>query len=278
MTHAALEIENIENILDLHVHAGPDVRARKLTALETARAAHAAGWRGFVFKNHHAPTVIPAALLAETVSGLIVRGGLALNESVGGLNPAAVDAALRMGAAQIWLPTLDAAHERAFRGLPGGLRALDERGRLVDAMQEILRLIAAHDCILGLGHLSRDEIKAVVQAGRELGIGKLLVNHPEINFMNLPVAAQRELAAPGVWFERCYVRANQAVDWDGLAAVIRAVGVASSVLATDLGQPDNPDPIAGMNEMLMELSQRGFTRAELQTMACVNPARLLGLN
>src|SRR5688572_11330163 len=134
----------LEGVIDLHVHAGPDVRVRKTTALELARAAQAAGMRGFLFKNHHAPTVISAATLREAVPGLEVFGGLVLNESVGGLNPLAVEAALKMGAAAIWMPTLDAAHERRFRGQPDvGITVLAEGGQLRPAVHEILRLIAA---------------------------------------------------------------------------------------------------------------------------------------
>lgn len=195
----------LDGVIDLHVHAGPDVRPRKTTALELARAACAAGLRGFLFKNHHAPTVVSAAALREAVPGLEVFGGLALNESVGGLNPAAVEAA------------------------------------------------------------------------RACGVRKVLVNHPEIEFLNLSPTAQRELAGPGVWFERCAVCVKGALDWDGFAAGIRAVGVETTVLATDLGQPENPDPITGMKEMLAQLARRDFTYRELEVMACRNPAVLLGL-
>lgn len=269
----------LEGVIDLHVHAGPDVRRRKTTALALAQAARAAGMRGFVFKNHHAPTVVSAAVLREAVPGLQVFGGVALNRSVGGLNPAAVEAALNMGAAEIWMPTLDAAHERAYRGqLGAGITILDERGQLLSAVQEIVRMIAASDAILGLGHISLAEMRALLPAARECGVGKILVNHPEMNFLDLSPAAQRELAGPGVYFERCYVRANCAVDWDGFAAGIRALGVETTVLATDLGQPDNTDPINGMIEMLQELARRDFTRRELETMACKNPATLLGLS
>ncbi len=268
----------LDGVIDLHVHAGPDVRPRTMTALALAGRARAAGMRGFLFKNHHAPTVISAAALREAVPGVEVFGGLALNESVGGLNPAAVDAALKMGAAAIWMPTLDAAHERAFRGHRGqGISVLNPAGQLRDAVQEILRLIAASDAILGLGHLSFREMTALVPAACAFNVRKIVVNHPEINFLNLSVTEQRELAGSGVLFERCYVRANSAVDWDGFAAGIRALGFESTVLATDLGQPDNPDPVAGMREMLRELARRDFTRQELHIMSCRNPAILLGL-
>lgn len=269
----------LEDVIDLHVHAGPDVRPRKMRALELAQAARSAGMRGFLFKNHHVPTVVSAAVLREAVPGLEVFGGLVLNESVGGFNPFAVEAAVKMGAAEIWLPTLDATHQRAFRGHPNsGLCVLDEEGNLFDSVQEILGLVAGSECILGLGHLSFREMGAVIQAGRTLGMRKMLVNHPEINFLALSTAMQRELAGPGVYFERCYVRDHSSIDWNGLAKVIRDVGVETTVLATDLGQPDNLDPVTGMQEMLHQLAERGFTREELKIMACQNPAILLELD
>lgn len=267
----------IAGAIDLHVHAGPDTRPRKLTALELVRAAREAGMRGLLLKNHDTPTTSLAATLGELCPGFAVRGGLVLNEAVGGFNPAAVETALRMGAAEIWMPTHDAARERAFRGRPGGLTVLDRDRRLRAKVREIIRLISGSNAILGTGHLAPEEIAAVVREAREAGVSKVLITHPEIAFVDLPLAAQRELAGPGVWFERCFVRPGFAVDWNGLAHAIREIGAAHTVLATDLGQPDNPAPPDGMNAMYRELRARGFAEAELRTMMCGNPAHLLEL-
>jgi len=89
--------------IDLHVHSAPDVRPRKMTALELAGAAKAAGMRGLLLKNHQTATTGVAATLREVVPGLAVFGGLVLNDAVGGWNPEAVDAALKMNAAEIWI-------------------------------------------------------------------------------------------------------------------------------------------------------------------------------
>jgi hypothetical protein len=104
-----------------------------------------------------------------------------------------------------------------------------------------------------------------------------LVTHPEINFIRLPVSLQKELAGPGVYFERCFAREIFALDWDGLAASVREVGVESTVLATDLGQPGLPDPVEGMGIMIEEYAARGFGDSELEKMTAENPALLLGL-
>ena len=61
------------------------------------------------------------------------------------------------------------------------------------------------------------------------------------------------------------------------AEAIRAVGPANCILSSDLGQAGNPLPPDGFGEFLVALRSKGFTDAEMQTMARDNPARLLGL-
>jgi hypothetical protein len=274
--------------IDLHVHCAPDVRRRKLTAVELVKTAQAAGMRGLLLKNHDLPTTSLAATLRETVPGIEIFGGLVLNEAVGGFNPRAVEIALAMSAAAIWMPTYCAEQERAWRGKPGtgmsvlavghasGLPSLDY-GELRPEVRAIVRLVAEHGATLATGHLSADEIHTLVRCGRELGVRKFLINHPEINFQTLPLEFQREIAGSDLYFERCYVRAGFSKDWDGLAEAIRATGIERNVLATDLGQPENADPITGLDQMRYELAARGFSKRELREMMCENPAKLLGL-
>ncbi len=269
---------DLDGAIDLHVHCAPDTRPRKTTAHELLRAAREAGMRGLLLKNHDTPTTAMAAVLAASEPDIHVFGGLVLNEAVGGFNPSAVDTAIRMGAKQIWMPTHCAAQERAFRGKArSGLRAHD--GAFFDsAIADIVKLVAEADIILGSGHLAPRETLALVALARDAGCRKFLVTHPEIDFVQMPVAMQREIAARGVYFERCYARKGFALDWDGLAASIRAVGVESTVLATDLGQPENPDPVSGLWEVKRRFAERGFRESELRRMMCENPARLLDLD
>jgi hypothetical protein len=112
---------------------------------------------------------------------------------------------------------------------------------------------------------------------RDAGVPKILITHPEIVFLNLSIEFQRSLAGPGVFFERCYVRPLMALGWDELAASIRAVGVESTVLATDLGQPENPHPVEGLEDFREEMSRRGFSGPELDLMLRRTPRRLLSL-
>jgi hypothetical protein len=86
------------------------------------------------------------------------------------------------------------------------------------------------------------------------------------------------MATEGAYFERMHLHGNSGVDWAGLAAVIRAVGIDRTVLVTDLGRTDAVDPVTGMQEMLEELGKQGFSRTELDLMTRQTPARLLNLD
>lgn len=99
-------------------------------------------------KSHQNSTVERAWLVAQCVPGIRVYGGLMLNETVGGLNPAAVRLELVLGARQIWMPARSAQNHRMPQGQPGGITVLDAKGGLLPGVEEILRAMAQSDCIL----------------------------------------------------------------------------------------------------------------------------------
>lgn len=298
---------SLEGTIDLHVHSAPDVWPRRLDDLSLARQAAAAGMRAVLLKSHHTLTADRAAIVDGLVEGVRVFGGLALNEAVGGLNPAAVEAALALGARQIWMPTISAAnHRRAMishRAAPeagqeaptsqiweafqqaaqvanGGLKILDQAGALKPAVIEILGLIARQDVILGTGHLSVAEIQALVPAAQAAGVGRILITHPELSIVNMPVAVQRALAGPGVFFERCLIATvfpGSRVPLGAIAAAVRELGPETTVLATDFGQPENPDPVDGLRDYMAGMLALGISQADIDRMTRVNPAWLLGL-
>jgi len=269
---------DLRGVIELHVHAGPDVRPRKMDALTLVRAAKAAGMRALLLKSHDTITADLAQVVEAAVDGIRVFGAVTLNEAVGGFNPAAVKAALALGAREVFMPTFSAAHHRRQEGKGAGLSVLDGTGTVRNEVRQILDLVAQADVILGTSHLAPEESLALVRAARQAGVRKVLVSHPEIGFLAIPLDIQRAMAAEGAYFERMHLHGNSCVDWAGLAAVMRAVGIARTVLVTDLGRADAVDPVAGMQEMLEELGKQGFSRAELDLMAQRTPARLLNLN
>jgi hypothetical protein len=61
------------------------------------------------------------------------------------------------------------------------------------------------------------------------------------------------------------------------AEAIKAIGAASFVLSSDLGQPPNPLHTDGLLALYRGLMAHGIAATDIDVMARKNPARLLGL-
>jgi hypothetical protein len=269
----------LEGAVDLHVHSAPDVDRRRFNDLELARAAKDAGVGAILIKSHQNSTVERAWLVSQAVPGVRVYGGLVLNETVGGLNPAAVRLALALGARQIWMPTRSARNHRLHHGLPGGISILDEHGKPLPVVEEILSAIAQSDCIVGTGHLSPEETSVLIDLAGKLGLRKILVTHPEWGPTYHSYQAQRDLAArDNVFFERCFVSTTHlcgSVPFETIERAIIESGVERTVLSTDLGQPETPPPAEGLRLYAERLRSTGFSVDQIRAMMATNPERLL---
>jgi hypothetical protein len=276
-----LDIDGVDlsGVIDLHIHTAPDLRPRKQDDFGVARAAAARGMRAVLLKSHVTLTADRAYLVEQIVPGIRVFGGLALNHAVGGINSAAVEVALRLGAAEIWMPTLSAMTQQHDPMGPG--ISIYQDGRIAECVIDVLRLIAEHDAILGTGHLSTQEVVDLVPVARSLGVRKILVSHPEHPPVEMPPSVQEELRDRfGVLFERCLISttfAGWTLPFSEMAAVIHRVGPASTVISTDLGQASNTAPVDGMAMFIACLQAEGFNQATIDRMCRQNPAALLGL-
>jgi len=272
----------LEGAIDMHIHTAPDLMKRKLSDIEATRLAKEAGMAGILIKNHFEPTVSRAVVAKEVVGEIEVYGGVVLNRSVGGFNPEAVEFALRLGAKEVWMPTVDALNHLAKTGgsLEGGLSILDETGKLRRELYDIIKMVSERGVILGTGHLSLREIFVLVDEAIKLGVRKILVTHPEFWITEVPLEAQRELAKKGVFFERCSFcfwskNSLSHVSAEKMARVIKLVGVESTVLASDLGQEFNPLPTEGLQAFAIELLKAGLTEKDMEMMLKINPKGLL---
>ena len=125
------------------------------------------------------------------------------------------------------------------------------------------------------GHLSRDEIFAVVDAAIDAGVKQIIVTHPDFPTQNLSLEDQQALAAKGAYLERCFTTAYTGkVQWETMFERIRATGVAANVLSSDLGQPSNPPVEDGLALMADRLLAAGFTEDEVHIMAVRNTVEL----
>jgi hypothetical protein len=233
-------------------------------------------------------------VVRKVIPQVDVLGAVTLNGSMGGMNPAAVEIAGRLGARIVWMPTVDSGNQRrsSASDLPGAKPAMwgalqadlhaqgivpdvvevvDGEGQVLDRVRQVLRVIARHDLVLATGHLDGAEILAVVRAARAEGVRRIVVTHPEFTSQRLPVSRQRELAEAGALLERCFTTPYTGkVSWTDLFDNIRAVGVEHSVLSSDLGQPFNPPVEDGLALFADRLIEAGFSEQDVRTMAVTN--------
>ena len=286
-------------LIDLHVHAGPSVMPRALDGGDMLLEAEAAGYSAFVIKDHYFPTMMSAELVEKHLgrSGCRVFGGLALNNSVGGINLKAVDAACAMGAKIIWMPTVSAlrhkemhqGHGLAFPGSKGmtveenSIYYLDETGALKPEVEEVLQYLKDRpEVILATGHGSRQEVDALVRRAAELGIPRILVNHPHymIGATIEDMAAWSRLGA--------FIELNATVfvpesrfctnDIGECRQIIDAVGLEKIVLDSDYGQNKNGSPVVGLKKFIEMLKETcGLDEAAVKQVSEDNPSWLLSL-
>jgi hypothetical protein len=250
----------VRGAYDLHVHVAPDVMRRRVTDVQLARRCWDAGLAGFVLKSHYVPTAERAAVVNEALGGEVqVLGALALNASVGGMNPLAVEIAAREGARILWMPTVDAANHRAF----GRDFAPDAQPPPWLALQQDLDSQG----------ITVDPVAVVDDAG----VRHVIATHPDFPQQDMGLDDQLALAQQGVFLERCFCPPYTGMcDWARMVANIRATGPAAAIVTTDLGQPDNPPVEDGLALMADALQAQGFTDEEITTMIVDNSRLLAG--
>jgi hypothetical protein len=292
--------ELLRGAYDTHMHISPDVVERKIDDITLARKFAELGMAGFVLKSHYGSTAERASVVRAAVPETRVLGAIALNRAVGGINPLAVEIAAREGARTVWLPTVDSVNESHEREAAPGAKVpvwvklqlelreqgieippvpvVDERdGTVLPELREVLGMIARHNMLLATGHLSRDEIFAVVDAALEEGVRDIVITHPEFPSQDLSVDDQRALADKGALLERCFTTPHTGkVTWERWIENIRATGHEHSVLSTDLGQVFNPAVEDGMALMVDRLLEAGFKDEEVYVMAVVNTRIVAG--
>jgi len=274
-----MEEQILKGAIDLHFHAGPDIRERKLTYLEAAHQAKEAGMKAILIKSHSSITADIASLIQPLVRDILIFGGIALNYPLGGLNPVAVETAIKLGAKQVWMPTISAANQYRYEGKKGGISILTKEGRLKKEVVEILGIVSKHDVILATGHLSQREISALLKEAKKRKIEKILITHPDHLILAMSPELQKDLAKKGIFFDRCFPTPRTCIlDMEGMAQRIREVGVASTILTSDFGQPENPFPVEGLKIYIQQLIRLGFSNQEIDQMVRINPGNLLNIS
>lgn len=281
---------DLTGAIDLHVHSAPDVYPRSLDDLELAQAAQAAGMHALLLKSHHTLTADRAALVQKQVK-IPVRGGLALNLTVGGFNSVAVETALAFGARQIWMPTIHARHclrtaagemfQAEARKGHAGLVPFDDEGHPVPGLLEILEMIRDADAILGTGHLAPEESLALLERARDMHLKRMLVTHPLMSFTCFSKEQLQRAVELGAYLEFdalcCLPNWPESIPAAVNARAIAEIGPRHCVLASDGGQAVNAVAPQMLLSFAEELAQAGVAEDALRVMLHDNPAWLLGV-
>lgn len=279
----ALSAQTLPGVVDIHVHADPDSMPRSIDAMDLAKLAQARGMRGLVFKNHYESTAALAYLVRKAVPGIEVFGGIDLNRTVGGVNPAAVE---RMTLVKggwgrvVWMPTFDAENQVRFSKENRPFVPVSLNGQLRPEVKEVLALIAKHKLTLATGHSAPEESLMIIREARSLGVERIVVTHAMARSVNMSVPQMQEAAKLGAYVEFVYgglLGANNPLTIQEYAAAIRAVGTEHCILSSDLGQVGNPLHPDGLAAFFRALREQGFAEADIDRMAKRNPAALLGL-
>jgi hypothetical protein len=291
---ASLIEDLMQGAIDLHCHSGPSVMARALNHEEALEQAAAAGMRAVLFKDHYYPTgpfvdVLKAAGRATRAEPV---GSIVLNNSVGGINPFAVEPAVKTGAKVVWMPTVSAAnhiregHRKSLLPTKGkmlqqvALSVVDARGELLDNVKQVLDIIAEHDVVLSCGHLHISEVWPLFAEAKRRGCTRLLVNHPSYT-VGASLSDVKELVGMGAWIEHsiCMFIPNRLKCYEGdfLQALIEAAGVDRTFFGSDLGQTNAPLPVEGFRQIIGLCLKLGYAPEDIRKMVGTNAAQLAGI-
>lgn len=290
MAYADIVKRLLQGAIDVHIHTGPDVFPRLIDDIEAAKQAKEAGMRAILIKNHMTCSA-DRAQIASKITGFPVFGGVALNLPVGGLNPQAVDTALRMGAKEVWMPTLhaeeylaDGSHVPMFNkvlktGLKG-ISILDQEGALKPEVLEIIAMIAEKDAILATGHISIKEAMTLVPKAKQMGVKKIFVTHPLSPMLNYTVRDLREILEKGATMIEHNIndtthQMKNPISPTVIAEAILAVGADTVIMSTDGGQVINPAPVKMMELFISQMLDLGVSEKDIALMVRDNPARML---
>ena len=272
--------------IDIHMHCGPDVLPRSVDSIDVARMAKQEGMRAIVLKNHYVPTADDAYLVRKIVPGIEVFGGIDLNLTVGGINPAAVENMAHIAGGygrMVWVTSFDSrAQVEAEKGSkpPRPFVSVTRNGELLPEMKQVIAIIAKYNLVLETGHNHPDEILTMIREANRAGVKHIVVTHAMIAPIHMNIQQMKQAAAFGAYIEFVYnglIGPYKEFSFEDYAKAIHAIGADHCILASDLGQVVNPVHTEGLKRFYAGLLARGISQAEIDTMARVNPAKVLDL-
>jgi len=150
------------------------------------------------------------------------------------------------------------------------------------------KICAQQKLVVQTGHLSPSEALAVIEAGRDAGVDRMVVTHAQFEVVNMSFEQMKKAASMGAKLELCamgplmgpeahleWMRHWRRVKVEETAAAVKEVGAQNFILATDLGQTGNPSPADGLQLFVTDLMKAGLTKDQIMTMGREVTGKLL---
>ncbi|HEV2549089.1 MAG TPA: DUF6282 family protein, partial [Stellaceae bacterium] len=150
------------------------------------------------------------------------------------------------------------------------------------------KVAAQQKLVIQTGHISPTEALAVIEAGRDMGVDRMVVTHSQFEVVNMSLKQMKQAASMGAKLELCslgqWMGPEAHYEWmthwrqvkiAETAQAIKTVGAGNFTLGTDLGQTGNPSPADGLQVFAAELIKAGVSKDEIKLMGNEVTGRLL---
>src|SRR2546422_8641318 len=155
---ASARAQTLNGAIDMHAHSYPDGVLRSIDAVDLAKLAKSRGMRALVLKNHYEPTASLATIVRKEVPGIEVFGGISLDLTVGGVNPAAVEWMTKGKGGYgkvVWLPTYESENQAGPNGRP--ISPVGRNGLGTPEVSQVIAIAAKNHLVLETRHSSPAE-------------------------------------------------------------------------------------------------------------------------
>src|SRR3989440_4651202 len=222
--------QTMDGAIDMHAHSYSDGVPRSIDAIDLARLAKMRGMRAVVLKNHYEPTASLAYIVRKEVPGIEIFGGISLDLTVGGVNPAAVEWMTKVKGGYgkvVWLPTFDSEAQVKLTKQQRPFARVVKDGKVVPEVAQVIAIAARNNLVLETGHSSGSEDLVIIQEAKRNGVQKMMVTHALTNPGGpLTMSEIQQAARLGAYIELVYGgRPEEPLRKD--VDVIHAVGASS---------------------------------------------------
>ena len=280
----AAQQSSLSGAIDFHAHVDPDSVPRSVDAVDLARLAKKEGMRAIVIKNHFVETATAAYFARKAVPGMDVFGGIDLNLTVGGMNPAAVENMAKIAGHYgrvVWMTSFDSQEQVRSAKENRPFVPVSRNGQLLPEGKSVIAMIAKYNLVMETGHNTSQVVLMLIREGKRQGVKHIVVTHAMMAPIHMNISQMKEAASMGAYIEFVHnglIGSYKEFTSENYAKAMHAVGAEHCIVASDMGQATNPVHTEALKIFYDGLLKAGVTQNELDLMARQNPKALLDLN